>query len=104
MPTTTTQEVPRTRKLPRGLRKANVLYKVVMASLSGVSVCLTAFSDVDPMYFQVVSILGTAFPVVWTQVLDACKQYEEEKTPTEPVSPSEDVAVVIPPEIVPPTV
>ena len=87
--------------MPLSVRKANVVYKVLMAGMSGLSVCLTAFSDIDPIYFQVVSILGTAFPVIWTQVLDPCKQYEEEKTPTEgtpteaPASPSEDLKIEI---------
>ena len=74
---------PRVRKLPKSMRKANVAYKVVMACLSGTSICLTAFSNIDSTYYQVVSILGTAFPVVWSQILDACKQYEEQSTPTE---------------------
>ena len=93
MPATTTSSV---RKLPKPLRKANVVYKILMACLSGVSVCLTAFSDIDPLYYQIVSILGTAFPVVWTQVLDACKQYTEQATPTSPGSPATDVTIDIP--------
>ena len=88
----------RVRKLPKPLRKANVVYKILMACLSGVSVCLTAFSDIDPLYYQIVSILGTALPVVWTQVLDECKQYVEQSTPTpaspaSPASPSSDISV-----------
>ena len=85
----------RVRKLPKPLRKANVVYKILMACLSGVSVCLTAFSDINPLYYQIVSILGTALPVVWTQVLDECKQYVEQSTPTpaSPASPSSDISV-----------
>ena len=101
MPTTTetaTTTSTSVRKLPKPLRKANVVYKILMACLSGVSVCLTAFSDIDPLYYQIVSILGTAFPVVWTQVLDECKQYVEQSTPTpgSPASPATDVTIDIP--------
>ena len=71
-----------TRKLSKTMRKMNLAYKVIMAVLAGVSLMLATMTDTDTLYYQFVSVFSSAFPVVWSQVLDACKNYESEETPT----------------------
>ena len=70
------------RKLSKTMRKMNLAYKVIMAVLAGVSLMLATLTDTDKIYYQFVSVFSSAFPVVWSQVLDACKNYESEETPT----------------------
>ena len=71
----------RQRKLPKCMRRANLIYKIIMALVSGASLFLTSFTEINPLYYQVVSIIGTAFPIVWSQILDAAKQYVEQSSP-----------------------
>ena len=70
-----------TRKLSKTMRKMNLAYKVIMAVLAGVSLMLATMTDTDMIYYQFVSMFSSAFSVVWSQVLDACKNYESEETP-----------------------
>ena len=70
------------RKLSKPLRRANLVYKIIMAVLAGVSFSLATLTDTHTLYYQIVSVLSSAFPVVWTQILDACKQYEDDRTPS----------------------
>ena len=69
----------------------NLAYKVIMAILAGVSLMLATMTDTDTLYYQFVSVFSSAFPVVWSQVLDASKEYINEETPTtlSPASSSE---------------
>ena len=60
----------------------NLAYKVIMAVLAGVSLMLATLTDTDAIYYKFVSVFSSAFPVVWSQVLDACKNYESEQTPS----------------------
>ena len=60
----------------------NLAYKVIMALLAGVSLMLATLTDTNEIYYQFVSVFSSAFPVVWSQVLDACKNYESEETPS----------------------
>ena len=53
-----------------------------MALLAGVSLMLATLTDTDAIYYKFVSVFSSAFPIVWSQVLDACKNYESEETPT----------------------
>ena len=69
------------RKLPKPLRAANLVYKIIMAVMAGLSLIFATMTDIDSIYYQVVSVFSSAFPVIWSQILDACKQYEEERTP-----------------------
>ena len=69
------------RKLSKTMRKMNLAYKVIMAVLAGVSLMLATLTDTDALYYKFVSVFSSAFPVVWSQVLDACKNYESEETP-----------------------
>ena len=75
------------KKIPKPIRKLNLAYKVVMAMLAGLSLIFSAFAEIDPIYYKVVSVFSSAFPVIWSQILDATKTYESEQTPTN--SPSE---------------
>ena len=57
-----------------------------MASLTGVNVFLMAMDSSDSfkvskVYFEVVSILVTAFPIIWSKILDECKAYVDDLTP-----------------------
>ena len=69
------------RKLSKTMRKMNLAYKVIMAVLAGVSLMLATLTDTNEIYYQFVSVFSSAFPIVWSQVLDACKNYESEETP-----------------------
>ena len=70
------------RKLSKTMRKMNLAYKVIMALLAGLSLMLASLTDTNEIYFQIVSVFSSAFPIIWSQVLDACKDYENDKTPT----------------------
>ena len=70
------------RKLSKTMRKMNLAYKVIMALLAGVSLMLATLTDTDAIYYKFVSVFSSAFPVVWSQVLDASKEYQSEETPT----------------------
>ena len=76
------EQQKQTRKLPKSLRLANLVYKVIMSFLAGLSLIFATMTDMHDVYYQVVSVFSSAFPVIWTQILDACKQYESERTPT----------------------
>ena len=75
------------RKLSKPMRKINLLYKIIMALLAGISLTLATLTDTHEIYYQVVSVFSSAFPVIWSQVLDACKDYETQQTP-EALSPA----------------
>ena len=70
------------KKIPKPIRKLNLVYKIVMAMLAGLSLIFSAFADIDPIYYKVVSVFSSAYPVIWSQILDATKTYEAETTPT----------------------
>ena len=70
------------RKLSKTMRKLNLIQKVVMGILAGVSLMLATLTDTSEIYYQFVSVFSSAFPIVWSQILDACKDYESEQTPT----------------------
>ena len=70
------------RKLSKTMRKLNLIQKVVMGILAGVSLMLATLTDTDEIYYQFVSVFSSAFPIVWSQILDACKDYESEQTPS----------------------
>ena len=75
------------RKLSKPMRRMNLLYKIIMALLAGVSFILATLTDTHEIYYQVVSVFSSAFPVIWSQILDACKDYETQQTP-EVLSPA----------------
>ena len=56
-----------------------------MGTLAGINFIFATLEDIPKIYFEVVSVLTSAFPVAWTNILDACKKYVDEVTP--PVSP-----------------
>ena len=83
------------RKLSKTMRKLNLIQKVVMGILAGVSLMLATLTDTSEIYYQFVSVFSSAFPIVWSQILDACKDYESQQTP-EVLSPASDTESVIP--------
>ena len=72
----------KTRKLPKSMRRANFVYKIIMGCLAGLNLVFASIQLIPPQYFEVCSVITSAFPVVWTFILDAAKQYEDESTPT----------------------
>ena len=71
------------KKIPKPVRKLNLMYKIVMALLAGLSLIFSAFTEISPIYYKVVSVFSSAFPVIWSQILDATKTYESEQTPND---------------------
>ena len=53
-----------------------------MGILAGISLMLATLTDTSEIYYQFVSAFSSAFPIVWSQILDACKDYESEQTPS----------------------
>ena len=73
---------PRKRKLSKTLRKANLVYQIFMAIIMPITSFLLAIgTDVNELYFQIISFITPIIPVVWSNILDACKKYEDELTP-----------------------
>ena len=76
------------RKLPRSLRKANFIFKVLLAGLSGINVLCLALNSSDSIaiptvYFEIMSVACSALPVIWSNFLDKCKEYVSELTPAQ---------------------
>ena len=59
------------RKLSKIMRKLNLIQKVVMGILAGISLMLARLTDTSEIYYQFVSVFSSAFPIVWSQILDA---------------------------------
>ena len=62
-----------------------------MGILAGISLMLATLTDTTEIYYQFVSVFSSAFPIVWSQILDACKDYESQQTP-EVLSPASDTS------------
>ena len=81
------------------MRRVNLMYKVFMSLLAGINIFLASFSKAPQLYFEIVSILTSACPVVWSQILDACKDYSDDATPNEnspalePADPNEKIKI-----------
>ena len=86
------------RKLSKTMRKLNLIQKVVMGILAGISLMLATLTDTSEIYYQFVSVFSSAFPIVWSQILDACKDYESQETPTT-LSPASDTPKVESPHL-----
>ena len=69
-----------------------------MGILAGISLMLATLTDTSEIYYQFVSVFSSAFPIVWSQILDACKDYESQQTP-EVLSPASDTTSPRPPEV-----
>ena len=69
------------RKLSKTMRRLNLVQKVIMGILAGVSLMLASLTDTDDLYYKIVSVFSSAFPIAWSYILDACKEYENDKTP-----------------------
>ena len=99
--TDNTETQKATRKLPRSVRKANLIYKWIMGILSGLNVALLALNNSDSVhnpsiYFEIISVAATSFPILWSKLLDSLKEYENDLTPTPSVaSPSVSPSVSI---------
>ena len=80
-------ETSTTRKLSKPMRVANYIYQVLMGILAGVSFMLTQFDEIPKVFYEIVAVFSSAFPIVWSKILDASKQYHEQRTP--PYSPAD---------------
>ena len=69
------------RKLTKNMRRANYVYQILMSVVAGVNFILSTLTQVPIEYYQIFSVITAAFPVIWTKILDASKQYESEQTP-----------------------
>ena len=84
-----------TRKLPRSLRKANFVFKLGMAALSAANLILLALNSsesvtIPTIYFEIMAVLASAAPPVWSNFLDKCKEYIAELTPPDsPTAPTD---------------
>lgn len=78
-------------KLPKFWRKANACYKGFLGILTGLNVVLLTLNqsnevEIPGLYFQIISVLATAAPIVWSKILDTAKEYHEELTPESSVN------------------
>ena len=80
-------ETSTTRKLSKPMRVANYIYQVLMGILAGVSFMLTQFDEIPKVFYEIVAVFSSAFPIVWSKILDASKHYHEQQTP--PYSPAD---------------
>ena len=74
------------RKLPRWVRKLNVVYQLLLLALMGANGLFAILeSDEDimipKMYYQVCSVALAALPVAWSKFLDSMKEYQNDLTP-----------------------
>ena len=81
------------RKLPRWVRKLNVVYQLLLLALmgaNGVFAVLESNADIEvpKVYYQICSVALAALPVAWTKFLDSMKEYQDTLTPTNSVSHS----------------
>lgn len=81
------------RKLSKNMRRANLVYQVLLSCLGGLNLVFIMLDFIPEEYFEVLSVLESVFPVVWTHILDACKQYVNDATPSSPQSPSTELAI-----------
>ena len=74
------------RKLPRWVRKLNVVYQLTLLGLTGLNglfAVLESDNDITipKMYYQLASIALAALPIVWSKFLDSMKEYQNDLTP-----------------------
>ena len=77
------------------MRAANLIYQILTACLAAVNLIFSTVSFIPIQYFEVVSVIASVFPVIWTHILDACKQYIGDNTPTssQPSTPSSETEI-----------
>ena len=104
--TDNTETQKATRKLPRSVRKANLIYKWIMGILSGLNVALLALNNSDSVhipsiYFEIISVAATSFPILWSKLLDSLKEYENDLTPSPSIRASPQGEAVASPSVSP---
>ena len=79
------------RKLSRRMKRINLGYQILMSFLFGANLFLITMTnstiDIPKLYFEISSALLSILPVVWSKILDACKEVDVGLTP--PDSPPE---------------
>ena len=85
------------RKLPRWMRKLNVVYQILLSMLTvgnSLLVVVEADKDIDvpKIYYEICSIGLAALPVVWSKFLDSMKEYHKDLTPNDSVNESPPVS------------
>ena len=74
------------RKLPRWVRKLNVVYQLTLLGLTGLNGLFAVLEangefEIPKIYYQLASVALAALPVVWTKFLDSMKEYQNDLTP-----------------------
>ena len=66
------------------MRKINTGYQIILGTLAGINTVLASQSyfEVPETYYKVCSIIMAAAPIIWTNVLDKCKDYQADLTPS----------------------
>ena len=90
------------RKLPRWIRKLNIVYQLILTFLGCANFVLTYLDgstslDVPKVYFEICASLLAIIPVVWSKFLDTMKQYQAELTPDNTISVSSQSSHTPPP-------
>lgn len=63
------------RKLPYGIRMANYIYQVLMIFLGLVNLLLSTLeSKINPLYFEIFTVVLAWLPVGWSKFLDLTKR------------------------------
>ena len=74
------------RKLPRWVRKLNVVYQLTLIGLTGLNGLFAVLEandefEIPKTYYQLASVALAALPVVWSKFLDSMKEYQNDLTP-----------------------
>ena len=48
--------------------RLNLVQKVIMDILAGVSLLLACLTDTDDLYYTIVSVFSSAFPIAWSHI------------------------------------
>ena len=70
-----------TKKLPRYMRRLNLIYKILMIGMAVVNTGLIMLNWGTTVYYEVFSAISTLVPVFWSKVLDETKIYIDDLTP-----------------------
>ena len=85
------------RKLPRWMRKVNVVYQILLSLLTVANSLLVVIEadedlNVPKVYYEFCSIGLAALPVVWSKFLDSMKEYHQSLTPNDSLNESPPVS------------
>lgn len=81
------------RKLPKSVRKLNVVYQILLALLGVTNSLLLVIESSDEVtipkiYYEICSIALAGLPIVWSKFLDSMKEYHNNLTPNDSINES----------------